>query len=159
MQRSWKRWAWIGFAIVAVVFVFFSYQTAQSPAKSAQEQAVAIAKKKAGLKTKTGFYWYNRDQTYFTVAGTNQKNTPVYVLIHKKNGAINVYKQSAGISRNDALTKVWNHQNPKKVLNINFGLYKNRPVWQVAYVKKNGSLNYDTIDFKTGETTQLIQNL
>lgn len=56
--------------LLLVILVTWSvYAIANHPRAAAQKQATAMAKKYAGLKSTSGFYIYNRDQTYYTVAG------------------------------------------------------------------------------------------
>lgn len=158
VQTAWKNWIYIGLIAILVAIMITTYQTAQSPYNQIEKEATSIAKQ-AGLVNKTGFYQYNRNRTYDTVAGTTKTNHPIYIIIDQKSGHFEKINQSSGLSRNDVLTKVWDQKNPKKVLNVAIGKQKNTLVWEVTYLNQKGDLNYWTLNFKNGKTVQQINNL
>lgn len=75
------------------------YALGNHPKNESQQQAVALAKKYAHLKQADDFYIYNREQTYYTVTGKNQKNQSILVLIAKKGGNIRILKQKMVLLR------------------------------------------------------------
>lgn len=102
--------------IILLVFLFgwSLYVLGNHPRAVAKRQAVQIAKKYAGLKKENAFYIYNREKTYYTVAGTNNKNQHILVIVPQKGGRVRVVKQSKGITKNQALTRVWQREKPKR---------------------------------------------
>jgi Uncharacterized protein conserved in bacteria len=48
---------------------------------------------------------------------------------------------------------------PAKIYGISLGLDGGDPVWEVAVKKSNGHLSYRLLDFYTGKTVDLIDNL
>ncbi|WP_039099576.1 DUF5590 domain-containing protein [Latilactobacillus curvatus] len=158
-MRKYKRWLWIFLLLVIIGSMLMIYHQARKPEATAETKAVNIAKKYAKLKEPDGFYTYHRNATYYTVSGKDRDNHGIFVLINEKGNHATVYRQSGGISKNDALEKTWSTKNPQKVLNINFGMYRNKSVWEVVYKSDKGRLCYLTLDFKTGKTIQLIENI
>ncbi|MBU3851760.1 MAG: DUF5590 domain-containing protein [Candidatus Paralactobacillus gallistercoris] len=157
-SKSTQRLAVIGIVLIILVSIFAVFSIAQSPRRQAQKQATNIAEQKVGLKDPTRFYWFDRDKTYYTVEGKNKQNQTIDVIIAQKTGNITVVNQQNGWSRNQALTKVWDEYHPKKVLNINLGLYHNQPAWDIAYLDQKGNLNYLLLSFKNGHEINLIKN-
>lgn len=151
----------ITIAVVVLVFLFgwIVYATGNHPKKAAQAQATSLARKYAHLTHVNDFYTYNREKTYYTVAGTNQKNQKEYVIVAQKGGRIRVLKQSAGISKNAALSQTWQQRKPKKVLKIALGVFNDKPVWEVTYINQKGNLCYDLLNYKNGHVIQKISNL
>lgn len=158
-MRKYKRWLWVGLLLVVGLAMLMIYRQARLPDTTAEKKAISIAEKYVKLKKPDAFYTYHRQNTYYTVSGQNQEGRGIYVLINKKGNHATVYRQSAGMTKNQALEKTWSTKNPKKVLNINFGLFKKKPVWEVVYRSNKGRLCYLTLDFKTGNTVQLIENI
>ncbi|MFD1317398.1 cell wall elongation regulator TseB-like domain-containing protein [Loigolactobacillus zhaoyuanensis] len=158
MRKHWKSYSLIGVILVIIVSALFIYHAANKPAVTARREAVTLAKKYGHVTTVDDFYWFNRKQSYLTVAGQT-KQQPVFVIIAQKGGKITVLNQSSGISRNTALKQVWRTQAPKKVYNATLGLYQKKPVWEIAFADKNGHLGYQTLDFKTGKSVKLIKNI
>ncbi|KRM22238.1 peptidase propeptide and ypeb domain-containing protein [Latilactobacillus graminis DSM 20719] len=145
--------------MVIIGSMWFIYHQARNPAATAETRAINIAQKYAKLQHPDGFYTYHRNATYYTVSGKDVDNHGIFVLINEKGNHATVYRQSSGISKNDALEKTWSTKKPQKVLNINFGLYQSKPVWEIVYRSVKGRLCYLTLDFKTGNTIQLIENI
>ncbi len=100
--------------------------------RNAKKQATQLAQQYAGLKEETAFYHYNRNHTYYTVAGTNDKKQKIYAIVA---------------------------QNGKKINHTALGMHKNKPVWEISYLNSYGNLCYDLLDFKTGKVVKTIQNI
>ncbi|KRL54877.1 hypothetical protein FC70_GL001679 [Paucilactobacillus oligofermentans DSM 15707 = LMG 22743] len=153
----------IRITIIAIIIVFLAIWAALAianhPKNQAEQTTISIAKAKANLKHPGDFFTYNREKTYYTIAGENSKNQKIFVITSSKGKVIQVLKQKKGITKNDALTQIWNKRNPKKVLKIALGVFKNEPVWEVSYVNKQGHLCYELLDFKTGKDLQKIVNI
>lgn len=135
------------------------YFVGTRPKAQAQRQATAIAKRYAHLRTRTDFYIFNRENTYYTVAGLNQKGQKILVIVPQKNGDVRVLKQSQGLSAQQVIAQVKNNERPKKVLKAVPGIFNNKVVWEVTYLNQKGNLCYDLINFKTGKYVQRINNL
>lgn len=147
-------------SIIVILFALFAfYSYVQAPKRQAQKQAYALAQKYAHVNNPTAFYWYNRDKTYFTVAGTNNEKEKVYVIIFKNGNKINIYSQNKGISASQATKLVTDMRKPKKIINVALGMRKSEPVWEVSYRNAANNLCYDLISFKDGEVLKTIQNI
>lgn len=160
-KRTGRR-VLIGFLIAIVVVIIaliWGVHHATKPITQAKAQSVKIAEKYAGLKTTSGFYWTNLNRTYYTVAGTNKQNQPVYIIVPQKGGHVRVLQQKSGESRNQVLSQVWSKHNPKKVLQASLSVFNGSPAWIVSYMNQKGQLCYETFIFKTGKVLQLIENI
>lgn len=147
-------------AVLVVVLVTWSvYAIANHPRAVAQKQATTMAKKYAGLRSASGFYIYNRDWTYYTVAGKNAKGQAILVIVPQKGGDIRILKQAAGLTASQAQNEVKTASHPKKVLKVAMGIFNNKPVWEVTYLNQKGNLCYDLISFTSGKSIQQINNL
>ena len=146
--------------IILIFLVGWSiYAVGNHPKAEAERQATTIAKRYANLKTRTDFYIYNRENTYYTVAGKNNKGQRILVIVPQKNGSVRVVKQSTGLTEQQALAQVKSNEHPKRVLKAVPGLFNDKVVWEVTYLNSKGNLCYDLINFKTGSYVQQINNL
>lgn len=146
--------------IILIFLVGWSiYAVGNHPKAEAERQATSIAKRYANLKTRTGFYIYNRENTYYTVAGKNNKGQKILVIVPQKNGSVRIVKQSTGLTEQQALARVKSNEHPKKVLKAVPGIFNDKVVWEVTYLNQKGNLCYDLINFKTGSFVQQINNL
>ncbi|WP_262314665.1 DUF5590 domain-containing protein [Lacticaseibacillus parakribbianus] len=142
--------------LAAVVFV---WTKSVSPLRSVREQAAAIAKRQAKVTTVSQFYWDTQRDSYLTVAGTTTDHRAVYVVIRQKTGKVHVLRQSAGITRQQALAKVAASYAPKRISSIGLSRRAKKFVWDIGYRTKSGKLGYVTYDFATGEELAAIRNL
>lgn len=146
--------------IILIFLVGWSiYAVGNHPKAEAERQATTIAKRYANLKTRTDFYIYNRENTYYTVAGKNNKGQRILVIVPQKNGSVRVVKQSTGLTEQQALAQVKSNEHPKRVLKAVLGIFNDKVVWEVTYLNSKGNLCYDLINFKTGSYVQQINNL
>lgn len=146
--------------IILIFLVGWSiYAVGNHPKAEAERQATTIAKRYANLKTRTDFYIYNRENTYYTVAGKNNKGQRILVIVPQKNGSVRVVKQSTGLTEQQALAQVKSNEHPKRVLKAVPGIFNDKVVWEVTYFNSKGNLCYDLINFKTGSYVQQINNL
>lgn len=146
--------------IILIFLVGWSiYAVGNHPKAEAERQATTIAKRYANLKTRTDFYIYNRENTYYTVAGKNNKGQRILVIVPQKNGSVRVVKQSMGLTEQQALAQVKSNEHPKRVLKAVPGIFNDKVVWEVTYLNSKGNLCYDLINFKTGSYVQQINNL
>ena len=146
--------------IILIFLVGWSiYAVGNHPKAEAERQATTIAKRYANLKTRTDFYIYNRENTYYTVAGKNNKGQRILVIVPQKNGSVRVVKQSTGLTEQQALAQVKSNEHPKRVLKAVPGIFNDKVVWEVTYLNSKGNLCYDLINFKTGSYVQQINHL
>ncbi|HJE44830.1 cell wall elongation regulator TseB-like domain-containing protein [Levilactobacillus namurensis] len=160
-RRRPRHWGLLTVLVVVLVLLLsggYVIQRATRPFNQAQTRAERIAKKSGKLTKTTDFYWTNLDTTYYTVAGQNKAKQNVYAVIPKTGKNVTVLKQSAGLSRNAVLQRVW-QRNPKKVLSAALSIFNGKPAWQVSYLSRNGKLCYLTFQYSNGKVLQQIANI
>lgn len=144
-------------ALVVIGGIF--YLISNQPRAAARRQTVSIAKKYAHLKSPGSFYIYNRESTYYTIAGKNAQNQPILVIVPQHGGNVRVLKQSKGLTAQEVTQQVTRSRHPQKILKAAPGVFNDKVVWEVTYRNKKGQLCYDLINFKTGKVVQTINNL
>ncbi|MEJ6400609.1 cell wall elongation regulator TseB-like domain-containing protein [Nicoliella lavandulae] len=157
-RRKFRR---IIYAIVALLIIIFCILIfrAQRPMSRAKGQSIDIAKKAAGIQNVNKFYMSALNRTYYTVQGTNNRNASLYVIINKDDGKTTVLKANQGISETDAINKVKQDGQAKKVLNAAPSIFNNKPVWIVSYLNHSNKLCYETLNYANGRSIQLISNV
>ncbi|MFC6164276.1 DUF5590 domain-containing protein [Lactiplantibacillus dongliensis] len=146
--------------LAVIVAIYGTLWVAQRPMHTAQKTAYSVAVNKGKLKTTTAFSQYNGTQSYYVVTGTNQKNVPVYAVINtKKSHQTTVVKQSAGLTRTQALRKVWSKRNPSKVIKATIGKYNGQVVWEVTYLNAKKALCYEVLQYSNGNQLKSIINI
>ena len=159
IKKKTKHRLWYLGVLTVLVLVLVIFNLALSPMRNAKKQATQLAQQYAGLKEETAFYHYNRNHTYYTVAGTNDKKQKIYAIVAQNGKKINVYRQNEGISEASAKKITQQTGNVKKITHTALGMHKNKPVWEISYLNSYGNLCYDLLDFKTGKVVKAIQNI
>ncbi|KRM56045.1 cell wall elongation regulator TseB-like domain-containing protein [Lacticaseibacillus sharpeae] len=155
---SWQRWAISGVILVVIFAIGFVLWSAMHPYSKVRSEAENIARTSAKTTNINGFWWDTRDKSYLTVSG-ERGGAPVYVVIAKKTGKVNVLHKNNGTTRNKILRKVWADFTPKRVLNASLRKTGKDFVWDVGFMGKNGTLGYVTYDFATGQQLKVIRDL
>lgn len=155
--KTLKRLLYILIAVILVAVI--GYFFANQPRANARRQTVNIAEKYAHLHSPGQFYIYNRESTYYTISGQNNRNQSILVIVPQHGGDVRVVKQSAGLTASRVEQMTQQRRSPKKILKVAPGVFNDKVVWEVTYRNHKNQLCYDLINFKTGKYVQEINNL
>ena len=159
MSRSTKILLTISLIALAIVSALTYLNLSFAPYSSAKSQANDIAKEKAGIVQPDYFGNYTREKQYYSVGGLTKGEKYRYIIINAKSGKTKIFNKNNAPVRQTVINGVVDRYNAKKILHINLGLYKNKPTWEVTFQKKNGSIGYNLVDFRTGKSIQIINNI
>jgi len=159
MSRSTKILLTISLIALAIVSALTYLNLSFAPYSSAKTQANDIAKEKAGIVQPDYFGNYSRQKQYYSVGGLTKGDKYRYIIIDAKSGKTEVINKNNAPVRQTVIDGVAQRYSAKKILHINLGVYKSKPTWEVAFQKKNGSIGYNLIDFRTGKSIQIINNI
>ena len=147
-------------AILVILLVgWVTYAVSNQPRAAARRQAIQLAKKYGHLQDPQKFYIYNRENTFYTVAGKNRQGQAILVIVPQKDGDLRVLKQADGLSAQQVRTMTRQRRHPSAILKVAPGVFNNKAVWEVTYRNSKGRLCYDLINFRTGQYVQEINNL
>lgn len=158
---------WILFSVLTIVVIagilINVYLNANEPVKAAEEKAVRIATEETNLKDFSQFSLYSGEETYYVMTGKNSKQEDVYVWINEKNREVLTRIAKNGITKKEALNKLYEEKNPKEIVEVRLGMARiqktDRPAWEIYYRNTNDTINYYYVDFDTGEKLRAIDNL
>nr|WP_249745401.1 DUF5590 domain-containing protein [Mesobacillus boroniphilus] len=139
------------------------YLNAVEPVKAAEKEAVQIALKETNLSDFTNFSLYSGEETYYVMTGKNVKQEDVYVWINEKNSKVITRNAKKGITKKEALNKLYQEKNPNEIIEVRLGMARiqktDRPAWEIYYRNNSDTINYYYVDFDTGEKLRAIDNL
>ncbi|WP_066294383.1 cell wall elongation regulator TseB-like domain-containing protein [Bacillus sp. FJAT-29937] len=135
------------------------YVNAVEPVKAAEKEAIERAMTETRLWKAEDFQLYHGLETYYVIKGVNKAGTSIYVWVPEKEGQIIVRKVTDGVSKQEAINKLKEEKNPKKIISVRLGMEKNIPLWEIYYRTEGNLINYYYVDFKTGEWLKKIENL
>lgn len=152
----------IKISIILGLFILFSgvfYIRSVRPIRQAEKQALEFASKYVDIEQVSDFYWFTREESYFTIVGTTADSKDVVVFIPQKGDRIKIMQQDEGLSRDDAINKIEKEYSDATTLKVSLGIFKDQPVWEVVTENKNKSLNYYLISFTTGNIQTILEEV
>lgn len=160
-----KKWILISILVIAVItgIMVNVYLNATEPVKAAEKKAVKIASKETELTDFSEFSLYSGEETYYVMKGMNSKQEDVYIWINEKNHDVVTRNAKKGITKKEALNKLYEEKNPRQILEVRLGMARiqktDRPAWEIYYRNNSDTINYYYVDFDTGEKLRAIDNL
>jgi uncharacterized protein YpmB len=155
-----KKLVFILVIIVLIMLGFFSkiYLSSIKPVKIAEKKAIALAEKKVKMSKVDDFHIYNRTETVYVIEGKNEHNEKIIIWIPEKSKQVVVIKAKDGITKGEAVQRLEDTKNPKKIVTARLGMLDNIPSWEIYYQSDNNLINYYYIDFETGEWLKKYEN-
>jgi uncharacterized protein YpmB len=160
-----KKWILLSILMIVIItgILVNIYLNATEPVKAAEEKAVQIASEETNLTDFSNFSLYSGEETYYVMTGKNSKRENVYVWINEKNREILTRNVKNGITKEEALNKLYEEKNPKEIIEVRLGVARiqktDRPAWEIYYLTNSETINYYYVDFDTGEKLRAIDNL
>lgn len=163
-REKYKVTALFVISMVLLFVIFFSiifYIRASRPMRQARQEAVEIAEEYANIDTVDDFYWFTREETYFTVMGKDENDRALAVIIPKSGDKVRVEEQSEGLSEQEAKQAVLQEHEDETIEKASLGIVDNDPVWEVVTTDENddeGS-NYYLLQFQDGEEVKNLHDI
>jgi uncharacterized protein YpmB len=153
-------WIIIVFLLIITSLLTVSYIQAMKPLNLAKEEAERIALGSTDIVSVDAFEEYHGMETIWVVKGKNKEGVSLIVWIPESNDdELIVKKEADGIKAKDAVMKVKQLSEPKKIMDVRMGMEKGIPLWEIYYLSESNLINYYHIDFETGEWLKKIENL
>lgn len=148
-----------GVLVIIIALGILGYLKVQSPMQQAKKEAIALAKKHTDLVDVDEFYWYNRQQTYFSLVGSDKKGETIAVIVPKSGDKLTVLPQKKGITADKAKALVNNTFHSQTAKKAELGMYDKKPVWEVMATDKQGQITYYLLSFEKGEEIKVIKDV
>lgn len=160
-----KKWIFISLFVllIAVGIIVNVYINANEPVKEAEQKAMKIVEKETDLTDLRDFQLYSGEETYYVLTGKNGQDEDVHVWISEKSQEIITRKAKNGITKEEALNKLYEEKNPIEIIEVRLGMARlqktDRPAWEIYYRNNGDTINYYYVDFDSGEKLRAIDNL
>jgi len=158
------HWARIWFILVGIGIILaalslgYSYLSL-SPMRHEENRLQRLVKEKTDIATVQKVNVNYRQQTTYAVIGTTSSGKEKVAIVHAKNNSITMHNRSNGMSNDQIRRLIVKNYKPRKIYSVNISEYKRALVWEVSYKGENETLNYVTLDFKTGKPYRVIKGL
>ncbi|WP_347339089.1 DUF5590 domain-containing protein [Enterococcus larvae] len=162
-QKEHKRvvvlLALVAILLTIIVMLSIFYIRSTHSRSQAKREAVKIAEEHAQLDAVENFYWFNRDETYFGLTGTDTSGKEIVVIIPEKGGDITTFGQDEGLSEGQVGQLVKERYGKSSIQKANLGIFDGKAVWEVVCKTAEGPLNYYLIDFESGEEVNTVLDI
>ncbi|MBS9337892.1 hypothetical protein [Fructobacillus parabroussonetiae] len=157
---SWSKFFVIAPAIVIVLFAAFAFYAylALRPMAKAESNVQAVVRQKTSLSNLHDMTVDYRDGSTYAVLGSENGQQKVAV-IHGKENKVHIFDYGNGLTTAQIKQRLKNDYQSKKIYSANLSEYQNVLVWEISYQAKDGSLNYLTLDYKTGTVYRAVNGL
>lgn len=145
--------------VVLILGVTILVTRSLKPLAQAEAATIDVAERRADLVAADEFYWYNGNETYFTITGKNSADEAIVVIVQQNGGAIEVFQQSEIISRKEALAIIYELENPARILEARIGIHEGQAIWEVSFRQENGRLGYSMLSLTSGRWLRTIKNI
>lgn len=152
----------IGLVIVlsaVIIGAVYLYQQSNAPYAQAKNETITFISERSDLDQPEDFYWYNGEETTFSVRGFNAEEEEKLYIVKQNGGTITTLDVSETISEQEAIRQTREAREPKRILNAKVGLMKDTVIWEVTYKNENDRLGYYIINLRTGEWMRTIDNI
>ena len=147
--------------VVLLVIILISslvYIRASRPMRQARDEAVELANKHVSLKSVDRFYWFTREETYFSLMAEDEKGKEIVVIIPKSGQEILILNQNEGITEKKAKSIIQKTFPNETVKKVTLGVYQEQVVWEVM-TKVSDEERYHLLDFNDGNLIKSIPTI
>jgi uncharacterized protein YpmB len=139
-----KKLIFILVLIVLIVIGIFSkiYLSAVAPVKIAEKKAIAFAEKKVHISKVDDFHLFHGIETVDVIEAENKQGEKIIIWISEKTKKMVIKKAENGLTKAEAIHKLKESKNPKKIISVRLGMEKNIPLWEIYYLSNNNLIKY-----------------
>ena len=149
--------------VCTFLVIFFGaariFYLSQSERLRAKDLAVEIAAQKVQFTKITDFYWFNTEETYYSLAGITTEGQQLYAIVSPDKKEVTILQQDAVINEQEARSITKQAKHTDEILEARLGMIKDEPVWEVNYRTKNQRIGYYYISAKNGQWIKDIENI
>lgn len=157
---------WLLFIVVftislTVILSLLTYSQSRAPFNDANKAAENYVLKNHLLAEVNETYVYNSVATFHTVIGSTSKGEQKAFFVPDdatKESTMEVSLKD-GITEKQAIKMALENEKSSEILHVKLGVEEVGPVWEIAFINEENSLNYVYILFNKGDWWKRISNL
>ncbi len=158
-MRQWITFI-LGFlSFLAVAIIILVLFLGNKPYSETEGQAIDRAKSEQLIEEVERAYVYTNTSASVTVLGTNNKGELTAVFVPAGEGKIQTTLLDDKITAQQAREIALEEMDVKKILHTKLGMESEGPVWEIAFLNEEDSLNYVYLTADDGTWWKRILNL
>jgi uncharacterized protein YpmB len=160
--NSMKKWLFFTFVLFFSFLLwqaFVYFENAMEPKNVLGDKAEAIIKRTYNVEEIQHIESYaGLSKPYQVAEVTTKSNKKVYIWVSIEDNETYIININEGVKKEEALEKVKEKEDPKKIIRVTPGLEGNKnnrsPVWEVVFIDQKDRYTFYYLDFRTGEYLQ-----
>ncbi|MCV3295881.1 MAG: hypothetical protein ABF703_05585 [Oenococcus sp.] len=148
----------VGIGIFLLVLISVYLFIILLPSRDDATRFSSLAQSEAGITRVRTYKASDRNGNYYSIYGDNSKGKEYLVIFNSKEKLVRRIPVSQQVS-NSRLDRIYKKYRVHNVYSFAPSIYKKRPVLELSYEGQNQSLNYLTIDLKSGKVYRVIEGL
>ncbi|MDN6899827.1 hypothetical protein DLJ48_08255 [Oenococcus sicerae] len=157
-NKAHKLAIYIGLLLL-LLFALASYlYLVMFPINSTASKYAAAAKREAGIKSVKTFKESDRNGHYYSIYGADAQGNNYLTIFNHQEKLVDKIPVSRQLS-NAKLDQIYVKYAVKHVYSFSPSVYKGRPVFEISYQGGKSSVNYLTIDLRSGKVYRIIEGI
>lgn len=158
-MRQWITFILSFLSFLAVAIIILVLYLGNKPYSETEVQAIDRAKSEQLIEEVERAYVYTNSAASVTVLGTNSKGELTAVFVPEGDGKIQTMPLADKITAQEAREIALEEMDVKKILHTKLGMESDGPVWEIAFLNEEESLNYVYLSASDGTWWKRILNL
>ncbi|WP_142826431.1 cell wall elongation regulator TseB-like domain-containing protein [Planococcus soli] len=158
-MRQWITFI-LGFlSFLAVAIIILVLYVGNKPYSETEQQAIDRAKSEQLIEEVERAYVYTNTSASVTVLGTNSSGELTAVFVPEGDGEMQTTPLEDKITAQQAREMALAEMDVKDILHTKLGMESDGPVWEIAFLNEEESLNYVYLSASDGTWWKRILNL
>lgn len=157
---KWSKFIAVLIAGLFLVTAAAALMKANQPFSKVKKAALEVVQKEQALETIEDIDIFHGDVSIISVFGTDKEGSSKIVIVDEASAKIiTAVAADKGISKSQAVDFAKADERFKEMHHVTLGLIGQKLVWEVSYIRQNGSLNYFYLNFADGVLNKRIVNI
>ena len=158
-MRQWITFI-LGFlSFLAVAIIILVLYLGNKPYSETEKEAIGRAKSEQLIEEVERAYVYTSSMASVTILGTNNEGELTAVFVPEDEGKMQAIPLDDKITAQQARDIALDEMEVKEILHTKLGMESEGPVWEIAFLNKEDSLNYVYLSASDGTWWKRILNL
>ncbi|MFK3936317.1 DUF5590 domain-containing protein [Alkalihalobacillus sp. NPDC078783] len=151
-MKKWIITSCVGLVVVVLALFIYAYTTVRAPLADGYDMARDKILNEDVLESVRDVSYYHGEDAFYVVYGMDQDGDQAiaWVSQDEENDTVTVFKESDGISAEDASSLAESAVNPSSIQSIKLGKEGNTPLYEVKYRTESNQQGYYYVAFQDG---------
>lgn len=157
-RSAHRKAIWIGIFLVLLLIISIFLYSVLIPVRSDRARFSELASQHAGIEHVQVFKESNRNGNYYSIQGSASDHRSYLAVFDSKSHLIRRISVDQRVS-DGRLNRIFHRYDIGKVYSLAPSIYKKKLVLEMSYRGRKNTINFLTIDYKSGRVYRLIRGI